>query len=183
VVGKLANIRHEQFITELFRAEFNASEAYRKVYPAVRQDVARVCASKLLASANVKRRLEERQQAMIKRADVTVDRILNEYEEARDLAKSQAKPEAMMAASEKKAKLVGLLVERRESGQPGDFDGLQDPAEIIARVANEAGHDAAKALAKAFGIISDDEGTTSPHVLDAVQDSMRLDELDPEGSA
>lgn len=184
-MGKLSNIRHEQFITELFKAEFNGAEAYRRVYPGHRPETARNSASRLLASVSVKRRIRERQQAMIKRADVTVDRILNEYEEARDLAKGQAKPEAMLAASEKKAKLVGLLIERRESGQPGDFDGLHDPAEIIARVAEEAGSEAAAALAKVFGIGSanDVPPQSVGAVLDAVQDSMRLDELDPEGSA
>lgn len=172
-------MRHEQFITELFRTDYNAAEAYRRVYPAVRPDVARVCASKLLSLANVKRRLEARQVAALKRADVTVDRILNEYEEARTLAIQQAKPEAMMAASEKKAKLVGLLIDRREQGQAGDFDSLQTPEEVIALLAEQAGPEAAEALAKALGL-----QPRSGDIRDDLYDHLpKLDDLDAAGSA
>ena len=158
-MGKLRNFRHEQFVGELLACEFNQAEAYRRVYPAVRRDVARMAASRLLTSVIVKRRLEERQMALLRKQDITVDRILNEYEEARELAISQAKPEAMMAASEKKAKLVGLLVDRKEVGNVGDFEGMNDPAEIIARVSLEAGPQAAEAIAKALGLVPDDIGT------------------------
>lgn len=185
-MGRLKNMRHEQFITELFRADFNQAEAYRRVYPSVRGDIARCAASRLLTSANVKRRLEERQQAMIRKQDVTVDRILNEYEEARQLAVNQSKPEAMMAASEKKAKLVGLLVDRREQGNAGDFDNLQTPSEVIAKLSEECGPQVAEAAAKAFGLTLTDlaqENSAANSIYDAVQDNMRLDNLDPEGSA
>ncbi len=192
-MGRLKNMRHEQFITELFKADFNQAEAYRRVYPSVRRDVARVCAAKVLTLANVKRRLEERQQAMIRKADVTVDRILNEYEDARQIAISQAKPEAMMAASEKKAKLVGLLVDRREQGNVGDFENLQSPEEVIAKLSEECGPEVAEAAAKAFGLQLTDLAheaslglkaeTSEAARLDTLQEGMRLDQLDPEGSA
>ena len=90
--------------------------------------------------------------ALLKKADITVDRILNEYEEARLLATQQAKPEAMLSASEKKAKLVGLLVDRREVGNAGEFEQLTDISEILEKVRQEAGLEAAEALAKAFGL-------------------------------
>lgn len=184
-MGRLKNMRHEQFITELFKADFNQAEAYRRVYPTVRFDVARVCAAKVLTLAHVRRRLEERQQAMIRKADVTVDRILNEYEDARQIAISQAKPEAMMAASEKKAKLVGLLVDRREHGSAGDFDNLQTPSEVIAKLSEECGPEVAEAAAKAFGLELTDlaQELSEAEQLNAAQDAMRLDQLDPEGSA
>jgi hypothetical protein len=90
--------------------------------------------------------------ALLKKADITVDRILNEYEEARLLAVEQGKPEAMLSASEKKAKLVGLLVDRREVGNAGEFEQLTDIGEILEKVRQEAGLEAAEALAKAFGL-------------------------------
>ena len=90
--------------------------------------------------------------ALLKKADITVDRILNEYEEARIMATEQAKPEAMLSASEKKAKLVGLLVDRREVGNAGEFEQLTDIGEILEKVRQEAGLEAAQALAKAFGL-------------------------------
>jgi hypothetical protein len=56
---------------------------------------------------------------------MTADKILSEYEEARKLAIQQEKPEAMLN-SEKKAKLVGLLVDRSEIGNAGDFEQMSD---------------------------------------------------------
>lgn len=178
---RLKNMRHEQFITELFRTDYNAAEAYRRVYPSVRPDVARICASKLLSSANVKRRLEQRQMAALRRQDITVDRILNEYEEARTLAIAQAKPEAMMAASEKKAKLVGLLVDRRENGVAGEFDNLQSPEEVIALLSEQAGPAVAEQVAKAMGLMPDSpNGALAEDIYGHIP---KLSELDTEGNA
>jgi hypothetical protein len=81
-----------------------------------------------------------------------VDLILTEYEDARQLAIAQEKPEAMLNASEKKAKLVGLLVDRREVGNAGDFEEITDISRILEKVREDAGAEAAEALAKAFGI-------------------------------
>jgi hypothetical protein len=148
----LKNMRHEKFVREYLKCDFNGAEAYRRVYPQRRPLEARFSASRLLTSGNVKRRLAEVQMALLKKADITVDRILNEYEEARLLAVEQGKPEAMLSASEKKAKLVGLLVDRREVGNAGEFEQLTDIGEILEKVRQEAGLEAAEALAKAFGL-------------------------------
>jgi hypothetical protein len=64
----------------------------------------------------------------------------------------QEKPEAMLNASEKKAKLVGLLVDRSEIGNAGDFEQMSDLCQILEKVRGDAGAEAADALAKAFGI-------------------------------
>jgi hypothetical protein len=104
--------------------------------------------------------------ALIRKADITVESILTEYEEARILATSQAKPEAMLSASEKKAKLVGLLIDRRESGNAGDFENLTDIPAILEKVRQEAGLEAAIALAKAFGI--EDETPREPSLIDDI---------------
>ena len=90
--------------------------------------------------------------ALISKADITVESILTEYEDARKLAISQDKPEAMLNASEKKAKIVGLLVDRKEVGNAGDFDNMTDVSVILEKVRKEAGVDAALALAKVFGL-------------------------------
>ncbi len=45
------------------------------------------------------------------------------------------------------AKLVGLLVDRKEQGQPGDFAGLQSAAEVLERITAELGPETAAALA------------------------------------
>ena len=148
----LKNMRHERFIREYLKTDFNGAEAYRRVYPRHRPDIACVSACQLLRVPKVKARLQEVQEAIIKRSDITVDKILTEYEQARQLAIAQEKPEAMLNASEKKAKLVGLLVDRREIGKAGDFEQMTDISQILEKVREDAGAEAADALAKAFGI-------------------------------
>jgi 2-keto-4-pentenoate hydratase len=101
----------------------------------------------------VRERLQEVQADIIKRADITIDKILTKYEQARKLAVRQAKPEAMAAISEKKAKLVGLLGNRKEVGTPCDFEQMTDISQILAKVLEDAaGAETAEAPAKAFGI-------------------------------
>jgi len=151
-MAALKNVRHEIFIREYVACDFNGAEAYRRVYPGHRPDIACVSACQLLRVPKVRERLREVQEAIIKRSDITVDRILTEYEDARQLAIAQEKPEAMLNASEKKAKLVGLLVDRREVGNVGDFEQMTDISQILEKVRQEAGVEAAEALAKAFGL-------------------------------
>jgi hypothetical protein len=151
----LKNMRHERFIREYLKTDFNGAEAYRRVYPRHRPDIACVSACQLLRRPKVRERLQEVQEAIIKRSDITVDKILTEYEHARQLAIAQEKPEAMLNASEKKAKLVGLLVDRREVGNVGDFEQMTDISQILAKVREDAGAEAADALAKAFGLDED----------------------------
>lgn len=159
--------RHERFLREYIRAHYNAAAAYRRVYPNHAPDSARVSASKVLSKPNVKRRLAELTGAIMKRADVTVDRILTEYEEARLMAKSLEKTSDMIAASEKKAKLVGLLRDRIETGGVGDFDGIEDVSEVIERVRDQAGEEAASALLKAFNLVEKPAEDTDQSALQA----------------
>jgi hypothetical protein len=169
----LKNIRHEKFVREYLKCDFNGAEAYRRVYPRHRPNIAKVSASRLLSSANLQRRLREVQVDIIQRSDITVDKILTEYEHARQLAIAQEKPEAMLNASEKKAKLVGLLVDRRETGHAGEFENLTDISEILEKVRQEAGLEAAEALARAFGL---DEPASTP---DPSEAEPNLDAIEP----
>ncbi len=109
--------------------------------------------------------------SILKRADITVDRILNEYEEARNMAVVQGEAGIMLSASEKKAKLVGLLIDRRETGDAGSFENLTDIGDILDKVRQEAGIEAAEALAKAFNI-------QDPAAIDAAP-KADLDDLEP----
>ena len=52
----------------------------------------------------------------------------------------------MTAATIAKGKLHGLMVERKESGQPGDFAGLQSAADVLALVRAELGDETAALL-------------------------------------
>ena len=73
--------------------------------------------------------------------------MLSDAEDARKLAMETKQVAAATGATQFQAKLVGLLVDRRESGSPGDFAGLTTPQEVIEAIRKELGEDAAKALA------------------------------------
>jgi hypothetical protein len=52
---------------------------------------------------------------------------------------------------------VGLLRDRTEVGKPGDFEQLESISEVLEKVAQEAGPEAASALSKAFCLDSTQE--------------------------
>lgn len=91
----------------------NASEAYRRAYDAsnMSQGVINNKASLLLAKGDIRVRLEQLQQATQQRHQLTVDDLLSELEEARQVAMGggdKPTPAAMVAATMGKAKLLGL---------------------------------------------------------------------------
>jgi hypothetical protein len=76
------------------------AEAYRRVYPRAHPiSTARVCACQLLTNPNIVRRTVELRRGLAKRADITEDKILTDYEEALQLGKAQGKPNAIIKAS------------------------------------------------------------------------------------
>ena len=93
----------------------------------------------------------ELRQGLAKRADVTEDKILTDYEEALQLAKAQAKPNAIIKAATAQAKLVGLLKDRIETKNVNDFEDMENIDDILQKVADEVGPEVAAALAKALG--------------------------------
>ena len=148
----LKNPRHEKFAREYVKTGVGA-EAYRRVYPRAHPiSTARVCASQLLTKPNIASRTVELRQAMARRADITEDKILTDYQVALDLAKTQEKPDSVVNAATAQAKLVGLLRDRTEVGKPGDFEQLESISEILEKVFQEAGPKAAILEAAAMGI-------------------------------
>lgn len=88
----------------------------------------------------------------MKKSDITVDKVLADYQHALDLAKVQNKPAEIVGAASAQAKLVGLLRDRVETGGVGDFGDVQSVADILEIVAKEAGPEAALSLAGIFGV-------------------------------
>jgi hypothetical protein len=68
----------------------------------------------------------------------------------RALARTLGEPSAAIAATHLTAKLVGLLGDRKERGEPGDFTGLQSEADVIALVRAALGEAQANTLAAAL---------------------------------
>jgi phage terminase small subunit len=148
-MGILKNPRHEKFAREYVKTGIGA---YRRVYPRANPvSTARVCASQLLTKPNIARRTIELKQAMAKRAHITEDKILTDYEEALRLAKAQGKPNAIIKAATAQAKLVGLLKDRIETKNVNDFEDMENIDDILQKVADEVGPEVAAALAKALG--------------------------------
>jgi phage terminase small subunit len=148
----LKNIRHEKFVREYIKTGVGA-EAYRRVYPGANPyTTARVCAAQLLTRPSVKRRKVELQEQLMKRSDITVEKILSDYQYALDMAKAQEKSGEITSAATAQAKLVGLLIDRREQGTVGDFEAMNSIQEVLDLVANESGKGVADAIAKAMGL-------------------------------
>jgi hypothetical protein len=89
---------------------------------------------------------------MAKRADITEDKILSNYEEAITMARAQAKPNDLTNAATAQAKLVGLLRDRVDISDTTDVAQMEDANEILNAVAARKGRTAALELARHFGI-------------------------------
>lgn len=90
----------------------NASEAYRQAYDSSRMkaETINTKAKELLKHGPITVRISELQDGHKERHDITVDDLIAELEEARQLAKDPAKPQpaAMVSATMGKAKILGF---------------------------------------------------------------------------
>ena len=134
-MGTLANPRHEKFarlvwaasakdyrralayLAAGYRAKLDLSDA-SKSYPADQ------AASRLAKNVKVKARIQEIATMAAKRHEISEDSLLEELEQARLAALENQQASAAVAATMGKAKLCGMLVERKETGKPGDFDNM-----------------------------------------------------------
>lgn len=125
----LSNPRHEAFAQALAKGK-TADEAY--ALAGYKPD--RGNASRLTANDSVRTRVEELQGKVAKKVEVTVESLAAELEEARGLAKTEKQSSAMVSATLGKAKLFGLIIDKKQhSGtvtvvtlSAKDLDGLTD---------------------------------------------------------
>lgn len=107
----------------------SASEAYRRAYNVgakTKPEVVHVKASELLKNGKVAVRVAELQAAAQERHEITVDDLIAELEEARDIAKAEGQAAAAVSATLGKAKLLGLLVDKVEKTGKGGGPIVQD---------------------------------------------------------
>ena len=134
-MGTLANPRHEKiarlvwaasakdyrralaYLAAGYRAKLDLSDP-SKSYPADQ------AASRLAKNVKVKARIQEIATMAAKRHEISEDSLLEELEQARLAALENQQASAAVAATMGKAKLCGMLVERKETGKPGDFDNM-----------------------------------------------------------
>jgi hypothetical protein len=132
-MGPLKNPRHERFVVLLLEGK-SISEAYA----AAGFIGDKGNASRLKARPDVAGRLAELQAEIAAETTVTVQGLLNELEEARKKATDLKQLSAAIKAIDSKAKLSGLLIEKKqiEVGGPGDFANLSSTEEISDRLAS-----------------------------------------------
>lgn len=167
-MAKELNPRQLRFVTEYMQTS-NAARSYMLAgYRASTRNALDVSACKLLRSSKVKREITRRKAAMLKRADVTLDKLLQDLAEDRALARKLDQPSAAIAATQLTAKLCGLLIERKESGAPGDFAGAKTEAEVVDQVRAELGDKAAEVLQRLVAEQSSAPAIDAPPASDAI---------------
>lgn len=89
------------------------SDACREAYDAenMKAEVIQNKASDLMKRDDIRVRVDELKERALKRYDLTVDDIISELEEAREIAKETKTSAAMVSASMGKAKLLGLVTD------------------------------------------------------------------------
>jgi phage terminase small subunit len=104
----LPNPRHEAFAQALAKGK-SAAEAYTDAG----YNPSRSAASRLSTNVNVESRVAELQGRVAKKVEVTLESITAELEEARGIAIAEKQPSAAVSASMGKAKLFGLVIDKK----------------------------------------------------------------------
>lgn len=131
--------KQEKF-AQVYVETSNASEAYRQSYnvkPDTKPESVWQAASTILADIKVSSRVLELQEEHRKRHNVTVDTLTAELDEDRKLARKVEQPSAAISAVMGKAKLHGLITDKRDHISS---DGSMTPRETTPK-------DIAKAVA------------------------------------
>ena len=128
------NARQEAFARNIAEGR-SQREAYQCAgYTPASDSVADVNASRLLRHAQVQSRVRELQAVQAQASQITAERLLAELEEARSLALSLGQAGAAVAASMGRAKLCGLLIDRREDVTRRPTRDPDAPAEVAVEV-------------------------------------------------
>jgi hypothetical protein len=155
------SIRQEYFVREYIKlgGHGKGAEAYRLLtekYPRKQTGCKpisyRQCAHAMLKRYDVRQREQELRARMAKRADITEEKILSDYQDALNMARMNAKPAEMISAATAQAKLVGMLRDRVETGNVGDFENLNSTADILEKLGELVGPELALVAAKALGL-------------------------------
>jgi hypothetical protein len=93
--------------------------------------------TRLMKNDEIRSRIEELKERGAARAEVSTASLVGELEEARQVALEEGNPSAMVSATMGKAKFLGLIIDRREVGNVGAFDGFTDE-ELVADAARRA---------------------------------------------
>jgi hypothetical protein len=101
---------------------------------------------RLSGNERVKARLAELTRGFAMKTRVTVETISEQLDADRDFARRVDQAGPALNATIAKAKLHGLIVDRKETGAPGDFAALSSADDVLALVRKELGDEAAALL-------------------------------------
>jgi hypothetical protein len=136
----LSNPRHEIFVQNLFQG-MKQDDAYAKAGFTKNKGNASTLKNKPEIQNRLQELMNERAERVLAVTEqeiaVTKDSLLTELEQARQLALEDCQPGAMVMATIGKARITGRIVDRREVGEAGAFDGMTDE-ELVANAAKKA---------------------------------------------
>ncbi|HAL23410.1 MAG TPA: hypothetical protein DCP40_11880 [Stenotrophomonas sp.] len=112
--------KQQRFVQEYLQDHNGAQAAIRAGYS---ESTARQQGSRLLTDPRVLAAVRAGQKKVAKKAEVTVESLMAELEQARKLALKEKQASAAVTATMGKGKLAGLLVEKhKHSGTVGTYD-------------------------------------------------------------
>lgn len=112
--------KQQRFVQEYLQDHNGTQAAIRAGYS---ESTARQQGSRLLTDPRVLAAVRAGQKKVAKKAEVTVDSLMAELEQARKLALKEKQASAAVTATMGKGKLAGLLVEKhKHSGAVGTYD-------------------------------------------------------------
>jgi hypothetical protein len=132
----LSNAKHELYCQHLALGK-TASEAYEMAGYKPSRSNASVLRAKQNVSDRLSEILQQSERKIVQQIEYTRDSILAELEEARQMAIELKNPSAAWQAAMAKAKILGLIIDRREVGDVGRFDGFTDE-QLVEEAARQA---------------------------------------------
>ncbi|WGE88065.1 terminase small subunit [Actinobacillus equuli subsp. haemolyticus] len=112
----------------------NASEAYRQAYNTdeMKSETVHRKANELMSNGKITARIDELKAEHQARHKLTVDDLLIDLDEARNIAKENGNANAMISATMAKAKLLGLDKPTLEVAVNGTLDNIPTVIELVA---------------------------------------------------
>jgi len=120
----LPNQRQERFSQELAKGR-TQGQAYAIAGYRYTESNHGGNASRLSENERVKARIKELSAPVAVKTQVTVESMIRELDEDIALAREHAQMGAAVSARALKAKLAGLLIDRKEVGTPGEFESMR----------------------------------------------------------
>lgn len=134
MAGKKLTVKQMKFAQKYIEIGI-ATEAYRQSYNAenMTNETIKVEACRLLQIPHVALTVIELQESHAKRHNVTIDSITDELDEARVLAMVEVMPSAAISASMGKAKIHGLIVDKKDVKASVSMENILDEIDGTSR--------------------------------------------------